>query len=260
MQIFNCGTDFPHNPGEYCTPIVRDCYFISCFSTPFLYEADGELVAGNAGDVLIMPPGTMIYHGPVDKTECFVNDWMYLDGEDFRSLLEKYPLPLGRAFHVGDVLLLKKCIARIEEEQLLKRPGFEELTNAMMTETLISLHRRFRQQRDLDSPKMRIGVAREAFLRQPEKDWSLQEMAQAARYSVSRFCTLYYQEYGCSPKADLLEHRLELGKQMLLYGDYTVTEVSERCGFRSIYYFSKYFKEKEGCTPSEYRKYIKVEH
>ena len=60
MEIFGCGTNFPHNTGEFCMNTIRDSFFISCFSTPFLYESDGRMLAGNAGDILIMPPGTVM--------------------------------------------------------------------------------------------------------------------------------------------------------------------------------------------------------
>ena len=86
MEIFGCGTNFPHNTGEFCMNTIRDSFFISCFSTPFLYESDGRMLAGNAGDILIMPPGTVIYHGPQSENERFINDWIYLDGSDFRDL------------------------------------------------------------------------------------------------------------------------------------------------------------------------------
>ena len=51
MEIFGCGTNFPHNTGEFCMNTIRDSFFISCFSTPFLYESDGRMLAGNAGDI-----------------------------------------------------------------------------------------------------------------------------------------------------------------------------------------------------------------
>lgn len=252
MEIFCCGTNFPHNTGEFCERTIRDAYFIGSFSTPFLYESDGRLLAGNAGDILIMPPWTPIYHGPQEQTETFINDWMYLSGNDFRDLLTRYPLPERTAFHIDNPFLLKNCIAQIEEELLLKHTGYQEIISSYMTGTIIQMHRLYEQQQNSGSPIPRIEAVREAFLRHPEQDWSLKDMADLCKYSVSRFCSLYCQRFGCSPKADLLTHRLNLAKQLLCYSDCTITEISERCGFHSIYFFSKYFKEKEGCTPSEY--------
>lgn len=254
MKIYCCGTDFPHELGEFCGRSVRNSYFLSCFSTPFLYEWEGELVQGNAGEVLLMPPGTMIYHGPRTSGECFVNDWIYLDGNDFRELLKRYALPENKAFRIDAPFLLKKCIEQVEEELLLQHVGFREVIASCITNTVIQMHRLYERQKDIHSPMRRVDAVREAFLRRPDKTWTLQGMADMAEYSVSRFCTLYQSKYGCSPIADLLSHRLNLARQLLVYNEYTITEISERCGFKSIYYFSKYFKEKEGCTPSEYKR------
>lgn len=254
MKIFCCGTDFPHEKGEFCVRSVRNSYFLSYFSTPFLYERDGEILSGNAGEVLLMPPGTMIYHGPRTSDECFMNDWIYLDGAEFRNLLNRYHLPQNAAFRMEDSFLLKKCIETVEEERLLRHVGYEEVINCAVTNMVIQMHRLHERQKNMHSPIRRVEEVRESFLRRPDQEWSLKKMADLAEYSVSRFCTLYQRKYGGSPIADLLNHRLNLAKQLLVYNEYTITEISERCGFKSIYYFSKYFKEKEGCMPSEYRR------
>ena len=252
MNVLCCGIDFPHNVGEFCDKAIKDSYFISRFSTPFVYESDGELLTGNPGDILLMPSGTIIYHGPQTNDEVFINDWIYVSDEDIRPLLDMCPLPEKVAFSIGDSLLLKNCIAQIHEELLLKHAGYEEMISAVLTKTIISIYRLYQKCQKTDLSTLRIEAVREAFLRHPEKDWTLQEMADMSEYSVSRFCSLYSKKYGFSPKADLLAHRINLAKQLLLYSDCTVTEVSNYCGFKSIYYFSKYFKEKEGCSPSEY--------
>ena len=252
MQVIYMGDDFPHDKGEFCSRKVFPYYVVSCFSTPFLYETEGEMAEGNPGDMVIMPPGTVVYHGPQSKEECFYNDWMYVEGEDFEQLLEEYPVPLGTAFSVGSPNFLKNCIHRIREELVLKQTGYEKIISCCITETVVEMHRFFRRQQDFVPAVFRIQAVREMFLKHPEKNWSLQEMAQLVGYSVSRFSALYCQKYGLSPKADLLAIRIELARQLLSYSSLSVTEISERCGFKSIYYFSKYFKKITGLSPSEY--------
>ena len=46
--------------------------------------------------------------------------------------------------------------------------------------------------------------------------------------------------------------RLHRAADMLLRGDLSVTEISERTGFGSTSYFSKCFQKEFGCKPSEY--------
>ena len=252
MVVQYCGVDFPHDIGEYCERTVRDGYFLGCFVTPFLYEKGQELRTGNPGELLLMPPGTSIYHGPISEQEAFRNDWIYLTGEDLEALLARYPIPEQVAFGIGKPYLLRDCIRRVEEELLLKQEGYEEVIAACITEAIISIYRLYRRQQLSQSPMFRIESVREAFLLHPQEEWTLEKMAGMCGYSVSRFCALYTQRFGSSPKAELLAHRMEQARQMLRYSDLSIAEVAERCGFGSIYYFSRYFKEQEGCTPSEY--------
>lgn len=253
MEVLFCGTDFPHEKGVFCARETFRFYFIGCFSTPFLYESEGKLFQGNAGELLIMPPDTVIYHGPQSKEEAFKNDWIYIKGDDFCDLLKKYPLPEQKSFSIGDTQFLKNRIKKIQEELLLKRDGYEELISCYLTETIIGMYRRFHRYNHSHPDSMyRIEAARECFLQSPREDWTLEKMAALGGYSVSRFSALYVQRFGVSPKADLLANRIELAKQLILYSGFSIAEISEHCGFKSIYYFSKYFKSVVGVPPSEY--------
>ena len=100
----------------------------------------------------------------------------------------------------------------------------------------------------------RIESTKELISQNLSKDWTLQEMAELSGYSVSHFSSLYVQRFGLSPKADLIQSRIQLARQLLYYSGLSITEISKQCGFQSIYYFSKYFKETVGMSPSEYMK------
>ena len=258
MEILHYGIDFNHGKGEFCLRTSYPYYLLSCFSTPFLYEADGKMLRGDAGDVLIMEPQLVVYHGPIDHSESFVNDWIRIRGDDFEQLLKKYPLPLNKAFPIGSPNLVKKCIQKLMDESSVKQIGYEDKMVCCLTETIIEIHRAY-QLCGFSARKSKLATARELFLRNVEKNWSLQEMAQLCGYSASRFSALYKEQFGSSPKADMIQARIERAKRLLSYTDMPIMQIAEQCGFRSIYYFSKYFKETVGMTPSEYaQKYTNV--
>jgi AraC-type DNA-binding domain-containing proteins len=54
--------------------------------------------------------------------------------------------------------------------------------------------------------------------------------------------------------AYLNELRISKAKQMLYDGSIGISEVSEKCGFKDVYYFSKVFKKYTGLTPGIYSK------
>lgn len=257
MFIKNCGFDTQHEIGAYGEagrPSIRPHYFISRFSTPFAYKIDDECFFGNAGDFLFMPANNYIYHGPASKDETYVNDWLYVSGNDFDELIKKYPFPEKKAIHIEDNGMFNNCIRKIKKEFLLKPLGCEDIMAAYVTEAIVSLYRSYQRKHLQNSSFTRIESVREKILLNPEKKWSLEEMANLSGYSISRFSSLYTQHFGLSPKADLIQSRVRLAKELLNYTEQSVTEVAAQCGFQSIYYFSKYFKATVGITPSEYAK------
>lgn len=57
---------------------------------------------------------------------------------------------------------------------------------------------------------------------------------------------------GTTPKQYILELRLRQAKQLLTDTALSVTEISQQCGFASVYHFCRLFKEKTGQTPTGY--------
>lgn len=210
------------------------------------------MARGEAGQLLLMSPGHTVYHGPVAENQVFINDWMQVAGEDFGRLLEQYPLPLNTPFSVEDPDLLGRRLDRIAEELLLCAAGYREKVDCILAETVIDLYRLYHKLRN--APRTRLEGVREQLLRNPERDWTLGEMAEAAGYSVSRFSELYRARFGLAPKAELLQIRRRLAARLLVDTTLSVGEIAERCGFRSIYHFSKSFKKEWGMAPAEYRR------
>ena len=69
---------------------------------------------------------------------------------------------------------------------------------------------------------------------------------------------IFASELGHSPAAYLAEIRINNAKRLLCeYPDYSVSQVSDACGYSSVYYFSTTFHEVVGCSPSRYREEMK---
>ena len=254
MEIKFCGVDFFHKKGEFCPKNRLKFHFISYFRTDFLYEADGELLRGEAGDVLIIPRGELVYHGPVPEAEVgFKNDWLCVDGDDFLEIIKAYPLPTGKPFKVNGRRILSHCIEKIKNEQALLSEGWRDVCELYLKEALIELYRAYSNSGERNS-KEKIEALRRELSAHPSHAWTLESMAKFCGYSESRFSALYRDIYQTSPMADLINIRLESAKLMLTYSNLTVSEVAEAVGFSSLYYFSKYFKKSTGKSPSEYKK------
>lgn len=59
---------------------------------------------------------------------------------------------------------------------------------------------------------------------------------------------------GISPNMYIQNERLRIAAEMLLEGEYTISEISDKVGFSDATYFYKCFKNKYGVAPSKYNK------
>ena len=79
-------------------------------------------------------------------------------------------------------------------------------------------------------------------------------LSEIAGISEIYFRELFRESYGMSPKQFVLDMRLNLAQQLLSETNDSIGEIAERCGFTSVYYFSRFFHKTMGKTPTEYRR------
>jgi len=87
-----------------------------------------------------------------------------------------------------------------------------------------------------------------------EKEIDFKKLAQTHNIGYSHFRQMFKKFTGVSPGQYHLQLKLIRAKEMLLSTDKSIKEISNELGFQSIYYFSNYFRKKEGISPSSVRK------
>ena len=253
MEFIFYDTNFGHKAGEFCMRRISDYHFITFFHTDYVYESGGKLMYGRAGDMMILPRGEIVYHGPTPiMAEGFINDWMYISGDDFIEAATSCSLPIGIPFCVGGQKSLSLCIEKIRNEAVTQKNAYKELCELYMRECLIEISRAYMSQDESNASEKLENLRRE-IARDPKRDWNLGLMAKTCGYSESRFSAIYRKLYSVSPISDLIKFRIDNAKSLLSYSTITVSDIAEEVGFSSLYYFSKYFKKIVGISPTEYR-------
>ncbi len=98
-----------------------------------------------------------------------------------------------------------------------------------------------------------LSAALAAMHRNPERDWSVTELADLAHLSRSAFAERFAQSLGRPPLAYLTEYRMRVAAWKLAHTQLSVAQVAEQVGYSSESAFSQAFKRHHGEPPSRMR-------
>ena len=87
-----------------------------------------------------------------------------------------------------------------------------------------------------------------------DKKISVHQLAQMANMSDVHFRKIFKNIYKVSPQQYIISLRMERAKEMLAFGEESVSSISDTLGFSDTCHFSRIFKQRIGYTPLEYRK------
>lgn len=88
---------------------------------------------------------------------------------------------------------------------------------------------------------------------------SCERVCKALSLSRSRLYHLSYELYGCGISEQITKMRIERAQDLLCDTTYSITDISEKSGFRDPNYFYRVFRRSTGMTPKEYRKRFQKE-
>ena len=85
-------------------------------------------------------------------------------------------------------------------------------------------------------------------------DISVEKIAESLHIDSAYFSRKFAKKMQISPKAYILNKRIERAKELLSFTDASVFEVSNSVGYEDQFYFCRIFKKYTKLSPSEYRK------
>lgn len=242
-------------PDQFARHILPDYYFLGCSFVPFFYEdKDGIIRYGTAEQIRIVPPGNPIFHGAKEKGQPFSDAFIYIGGDDVQDLFKRYPLPQFRPFSIQKPYILRDYIPRLLDERYLQLPGSGEKIHSLLTEMVIDLYRSYLRLNEKHSKIEKLEEAHYQMSKDFSRNWTLDDLAQIANYSPTRFSVVYHERYGLSPFEYLNKLRIQAAKDMLKNSNDSVSSIALRVGYSNIYYFCRRFKKEVGNTPTEYAK------
>ena len=174
------------------------------------------------------------------------------------TILEKYGIPTNHILYPGNPEFLNKCFQKLRVEYLSQETGASDLQSLYIQELLIRLARELNRGKTagVDSKlKLKLFALRMEILSQPERKWTVEEMARSVSVSASRFHVVYKACFRTTPMRDLINARVDQAKTMLTeQPDVPLAVIAEKLGYKNQYDFSRQFTKVAGITPGSYRK------
>lgn len=141
---------------------------------------------------------------------------------------------------------------RIRFELRDHKPHSADMINSLMNEIVIHIQRKITKPSKGADQKMNQAV--EYLNNHFTERVDFASLAKRLGYCTDYFRIQFRKAAGVSPKAYVLNKRVELAETLLAQGDLPLQEVGERVGFEYYSRFSLFFKEKTGVSPGTYRK------
>jgi AraC-like DNA-binding protein len=208
----------------------------------------------NPGDILILFPGIWHRYQP-DRNTGWNEYWVEFNGEiinHFRKesfLTAEHPvIPLGLNDEIVDDFMR---IIRIVQGE---KPGFQYSSSGIILHLLglIYASGKFTSHPEGLMEK-RINEAKLMILENLNTKISQEAIAKNIGLGYSLYRKKFREFTGVSPSSYQMQMRVNISKHLLVSSDKSIKEIALNLGFETLDYFCRYFKQKTGLTPSEFR-------
>ncbi len=135
----------------------------------------------------------------------------------------------NEGYHFECISLLYKIFAELQKESYLPEKDYKKIEPA-------------------------VSFINEHFI---SENISAEKLAELCDISYSYLKRLFIKRFGLPPKKYIIQLKINYACDLLRSEMYSVSEVSEMCGYGDLYFFSRQFKEYVGISPTEFMKKYK---
>lgn len=226
------------------------------FTGPALVHLGEEIVSCPANSCILYTPD---HHQKYQGDGCGLSDnWIHFLGDSIDALARNHAIPLNRPFLLAQAGFVPFLINEMRTEIHRKEPHYAEVVDLLLRQLFLLLQRHIElndrqrftgRKAELAASFAELQVTVLGTLDHP---WTVEEMARRVHLSRSRFMGLYRELFGGSPVEDLIAARIKHAQWLLSATTLAVGQVAAECGFRSLFHFSRLFKKRIGCSPSDF--------
>lgn len=227
-------------------------YLFLYFMTPMKVQLDTENIIAKEGAFLLYTPGHSQIYQAVKK---FKNSFIHFTSES-NTFIKQYDLPVNQVVYLSNPGAMNELLRNIYVENVTKMDYYAEQSDKLMHQLFILFSRQCHVYgADTTLPSglyPQFQKARIEILTHIDREWNSENMAALTNLGTSQFYSYYKLFFNRSPKAELLDARIERAKYLLKVEALPVSQAASLSGFDNLSHFTRYFKKECGMTPSAY--------
>ena len=271
LNLYYCGKRIKTKNHSY-GPQIRDHFLLV-----YIKEGNGTLTLGNCfydlypGQLLCMFPGEKIYYKANDCLWSIL--WAGVYGNQVEYYLENLGISRKQPIHI--------CPQPNETEKIIDEIiTTSEVNNSYgKIKTIAKLYEFFSSLYDMSAECFSdvssvydihgtdthdiTYLSENIYIREAENyirfhydsNITISKLAKSLNLSAEYFSRLFKAETGMTPQNMIIQYRIKKACKLLTTTSLSVNEIAVCIGICDQRYFSKLFKDKIGCSPTEYRKF-----
>ena len=225
---------------QFCTvEFVRD-------GAGFL-DIDGKSFHIRKNGVYFLTPGSTHSYWP-DRAEPWYKLFFAIGGDLVPTLLKAYKMET--VYHIPDCPELKKYFETMQSLQynsVISNQQASVIFHQFLQEASLLV---YGTKSKLPEEVEKLKLALDASV---EGNFRLEKFAAGLGVSEANLIRRFRAHFKQTPYDYLMARKMESACRLLLYSTLSVKEIADRLAFSDQYYFSNYFKRKNGLPPRLYR-------
>lgn len=218
-----------------------------------LYTANNKLIEAKHGSYLLICPET--YH----KIESFSADFIKcslafsLDEND--TMYQYLCIKNGQAERIPQSVLssLESCIKEAERDTVYSSTVIKNRLFEIIY-TISEISERKKKAVSFEGRDIRLIKAKQFIEDNSHIFLGCEDIAAYCYLSVKQLNRIFLKHEGVTLLKYLHNSKIALAERLLKQQGYSIQQISEKLGFSSVYYFSRFFLKHTGFTPASYRK------
>lgn len=254
------GTAYPserHPAGYYYT--WEEGRRLNEYQVNYIIEGEGIYENENGqfrvipGSIMLTSPGSWHRYMPLKSTG-WTEMYIGFNGTIAQKIMahpqfsvHQPVIGIGNKEDILDIYL--KIIDLVKNEQ----PGFQQVASGLVLKLLGTMVA-FEKQKGFAGKPITAIIEEACFLMRKDviNNVDLQDFATRRGISYSYLRRMFRKFTGVSPLQYQMQLKIILARDLLTNSGKSIKEISYDLGFESIHYFSRFFKEKAGVSPSAY--------